>query len=183
MRPRRRPGKRWTPRPSLQWVLDKFTSPAIIRNGRMDLLASNHLGRAMHAALYDAAAGGQPNFARFIFLDVDAAHDFYPDWDGAADTCIAVKVRPPTMTRTGVPPDDDALSLGALLDSRGSGWREAGASLIVFGVVGSGCLGLPGVVPPGDVGPGSTEQAAAVVRMARVSGSVQRQVCGVRSRV
>ena len=26
-----------------------FTAPAIIRNGRMDLLATNHLGRAMHA--------------------------------------------------------------------------------------------------------------------------------------
>jgi transcriptional regulator with XRE-family HTH domain len=26
MRPRRRPSKPWTPRPSLQWVLDKFTA-------------------------------------------------------------------------------------------------------------------------------------------------------------
>ena len=50
MRARRRPGKRWTPRPSLQWVLDTFTAPAIVRNGRMDLLAANHLGRAMHAS-------------------------------------------------------------------------------------------------------------------------------------
>ena len=58
MRPRRRPGKRWTPRPSLQWVLDRFTAPAIVRNGRMDLLATNHLGRAMHSSVYDAAAGG-----------------------------------------------------------------------------------------------------------------------------
>jgi hypothetical protein len=82
---RRRPGKRWTPRPALQWVLDKFTAPAIIRNGRMDLLASNHLGRTMHAALYE-----QPNFARFTFLNLDAAHDFYPDWDSAADTCVAI---------------------------------------------------------------------------------------------
>ena len=49
MRPRRRPGKRWIPRPSLQWVLDRYTAPAIVRNGRMDLLATNHLGRAMHA--------------------------------------------------------------------------------------------------------------------------------------
>lgn len=90
MRPRRRPAKRWTPRPSLQWVLDKFTAPAIVRNGRMDLLACNHLGRAMHASLYDAAAGAQPNFVRFTFLDLDAARDFYPDWDVAADTCVAI---------------------------------------------------------------------------------------------
>ena len=54
MRPRRRTTKRWTPRPSLQWTLDAITTgPAIVRNGRMDLLATNHLGRAMHSSLYD----------------------------------------------------------------------------------------------------------------------------------
>ena len=90
MRPRRLPSKPWTPRPSLQWVLDRFTAPAIVRNGRMNLLASNLLGRAMHAAVYDAAASGQPNFARFTFLDLAASHDFYPDWEGAADTCVAI---------------------------------------------------------------------------------------------
>jgi hypothetical protein len=58
--PRRRPGKRWTARPSLQWVLDKFTPAAIVRNGRMDLLASNHLGRAMHAALYEPQPAENP---------------------------------------------------------------------------------------------------------------------------
>ncbi|MGZ4660806.1 MAG: helix-turn-helix domain-containing protein, partial [Arthrobacter sp.] len=47
MRPRQRSSKHWTPRPSLQWVLEKFAAPAIVRNGRMDLLAVNHLGRAM----------------------------------------------------------------------------------------------------------------------------------------
>jgi transcriptional regulator with XRE-family HTH domain len=90
MRPRRRPSRRWAPRPSLQWVLERFTAPAIVRNGRMDLLATNHLGRAMHASVYETAAGRQPNFARFTFLDLDAAHDFYPDWDGAADICVAI---------------------------------------------------------------------------------------------
>ena len=78
-------------RPSLQWVLDRFTAPAIVRNGRMDLLATNHLGRAMHATVYAAAGAARPpNFARFTFLDLDAAHDFYPDWDGAADICVAI---------------------------------------------------------------------------------------------
>ena len=57
MRPRRRPSKQWTPRPSLTWVLDTITAPAIVRNGRMDLLAANDLGRAMHAAVYASAAG------------------------------------------------------------------------------------------------------------------------------
>jgi transcriptional regulator with XRE-family HTH domain len=89
MRPRRRPAKRWTPRPSLNWVLDTITAPAIVRNGRMDLLATNHLGRAMHSSLYDSDPSGQPNFARYTFLN-DDSHRFYPDWDTAADTCVAI---------------------------------------------------------------------------------------------
>ena len=72
MRPRRRVSKQWTPRPSLTWVLDKITAPAIIRNGRMDLLAANDSGWAMHAAVYASAAGTQPNFARFTFLEPSA---------------------------------------------------------------------------------------------------------------
>ena len=89
MRPRRRTAKRRTPRSSLQWVLDTITAPAIVRNGRMDLLATNHLGRAMHSSLYDSDPSGQPNFARYTFLD-DDSHRFYPDWDTAADTCVAI---------------------------------------------------------------------------------------------
>ena len=90
MRPRRRTSRTWQPRPSLAWVLDKINAPAIIRNGRMDLVATNQLGRAMHAALYDSAGSDTPNFARFTFLDLDAAHDFYPNWELAADTCVAI---------------------------------------------------------------------------------------------
>jgi transcriptional regulator with XRE-family HTH domain len=89
LRPRRRTTKRWTPRPALQWVLDSITGgPAIIRNGRMDLLAANALGRAMHAALYDSD-GEPPNFARFTFLD-EESRAFYPDWATAADIAVAI---------------------------------------------------------------------------------------------
>lgn len=89
-RPRRRPARRWAPRPTLQWVLDTITAgPAIVRNGRMDLLATNHLGRAMHAPLYDNDPQRPPNFARFTFLD-DDSHRFYPAWETAADTCVAI---------------------------------------------------------------------------------------------
>jgi hypothetical protein len=48
----------------------------------MDLLVTNHLGRAMHSSLYDNDPSGQPNFARYTFLD-DDSHRFYPDWDTA----------------------------------------------------------------------------------------------------
>jgi len=120
MRPRRRPGKRWTPRPSLQWVLDRYTAPAIVRNGRMDLLATNHLGRAMHASVYDDAAGGQPNFARFTFLSLDAAHVFYSDWEGAADTCVAI-----LRTEAGRDPHDkDLHDLVGELSTRSDDFRR-----------------------------------------------------------
>ena len=55
----------------------------------MDLLATNQLGRAVHASLYDRSPGGVPNFAHYTFLDEDA-HRFYPDWDTAANTCVAI---------------------------------------------------------------------------------------------
>jgi transcriptional regulator with XRE-family HTH domain len=86
LRPRRRP-KQWTVRPSLQWSLDAITAPAILGNNRMDLLAANHLGRAMYSDHY-ADPTSAPNFARFTFLD-NAAHRFYPDWALAADMCVA----------------------------------------------------------------------------------------------
>ncbi|MFT4110954.1 helix-turn-helix domain-containing protein [Propionicimonas sp.] len=90
LRRRPRAARGWTPPPSLQWVLDAITGgPAIVRNNRMDLLATNMLGRAMHAALYERTRSGPPNFARYTFLD-DDSHSFYPDWDTAADTCVAI---------------------------------------------------------------------------------------------
>lgn len=103
MRPRRRPAKRWAPQPTLSWVLDRFTGPAIVRNGRMDLLACNRLGRAMHASLYEAQPVQPPNFARFTFLQ-GAGRAFYPRWDEAADTCVAI-----LRTEAGRDPHDKEL--------------------------------------------------------------------------
>ena len=87
-RPRGRSRDNWTVRPSLQWTLDSITTaPAIVGNGRSDLLATNHLGRALYADLYNDP-NIPPNFARFAFLD-NAALRFYPDWDLAADMTVA----------------------------------------------------------------------------------------------
>jgi transcriptional regulator with XRE-family HTH domain len=119
MRPRRRPANRWTPRPSLQWILDTILAPAIVRNGRMDLLAVNHLGRAMHSSLYDSHLGAVPNFARYTFLD-DDSHRFYPDWDLAADTCVAI-----LRTEAGRDPYDKALhDLVGELSTRSDDFRR-----------------------------------------------------------
>ena len=85
---RRRRPKPEAIRPSLQWTLDTITTaPAIVGNNRLDFLAANHLGRAMYSdLLLDPAT--PPNFARFTFLDA-AARRFFPDWDLAADMCVA----------------------------------------------------------------------------------------------
>ena len=86
----------------------------------MDLLAANDLGRAMHTAVYASAAGGQPNFARFTFLDVDAAHHFYPRWEIAADTCVAI-----LRTEAGRDPHDkDLHDLVGELSTRSSDFRR-----------------------------------------------------------
>ena len=88
MRPRRRNRRQWTVRPSLQWTLDAITTaPAIVGNNRLDLLAANHLGRAMYADLYPTrprrrTSPGSPS-------STAAAHRFYPDWDLAADMTVA----------------------------------------------------------------------------------------------
>ncbi|MCO8277747.1 helix-turn-helix transcriptional regulator [Actinoplanes sp. TRM 88003] len=74
-------------RPNLQWSLDAIHTPAILVNNRQDVVATNHLGRAMHSDLY-TEPGVVPNFGRFTFLD-SAARRFYPDWNLFADMFVA----------------------------------------------------------------------------------------------
>ncbi|XVX20152.1 helix-turn-helix transcriptional regulator [Actinomycetota bacterium] len=103
---RRRTPRRWQPSPTLQWLLDGMTeSAAFVANGRTDLLASNALGRALHDEVYAGAAvrGQVPNFARFIFLD-EASERFYPGWDLAASTNVAM-----LRTHAGQEPHDREL--------------------------------------------------------------------------
>lgn len=103
MRPRRRSPAHWAPRPSLQWALDSITTgPAIVGNNRSDLLAANHLGRALYSDVY-ADPTRVPNLARFAFLD-SASHRLYPDWDHMADITVAN-----LRTAAGQDPHDKAL--------------------------------------------------------------------------
>jgi hypothetical protein len=53
-------------------------------------------------SLYDDPARA-PNFARYTFLDSDSRR-FYPHWDAAADTCVAI-----LRTEAGRDPHDKAL--------------------------------------------------------------------------
>lgn len=87
--PRRRNPKCWAPHTSLQWVLDAVTAgPAFVRNGRLDILATNTLARAFYKDVFDMP-GQPPNIARFTFLD-ERAYDFYPDWDMFAEVTVAI---------------------------------------------------------------------------------------------
>lgn len=72
---------------SLQQLLDAMKDvPAFVQNGRLDVLASNALGRALFSPMFEAAPGSEKqapaqvpgNFARFVFLD-DRAEEFYQD--------------------------------------------------------------------------------------------------------
>jgi transcriptional regulator with XRE-family HTH domain len=117
LRTTRRP-RTWTVRPSLQWSLDAITTPAILVNNRQDLLAANHLGRAMYSDCYTDTTH-PPNFARFTFLD-SVAHRFYPDWDLAADMTVAN-----LRTAAGKDPHDKALhDLVGELSTRSDDFRR-----------------------------------------------------------
>jgi transcriptional regulator with XRE-family HTH domain len=85
---RRRPANRRV-RPGVQRILDAMTgAPAFVRNGRLDLLAANQLGRALYADQF--AGPAQPaNSARHIFLDA-RAQSFYLDWDRVASDAVGI---------------------------------------------------------------------------------------------
>jgi transcriptional regulator with XRE-family HTH domain len=76
-------------RPSMHWLLASLKdSVAGIVDQRMNLLATNDLGRAFYAPVI-GDGGRTPNLARFQFLD-PVAQDFYPDWELFAEMCVAV---------------------------------------------------------------------------------------------
>ncbi|WP_433309490.1 helix-turn-helix transcriptional regulator [Micromonospora sp. CA-269861] len=101
-RTRRRPTRHV--RPGVQRILDSMTTaPAYVRNGRLDVLASNQLGRAVFAPIFESSAG-TPNIARFIFLD-PAAQQFYVEWEKLAGDTVAM-----LRAEAGRDPYDRALS-------------------------------------------------------------------------
>lgn len=91
-------------RPSVQFMLDAITgAPAFVRNGRMDILATNRLGAALYSQLYTDPVR-PANHSRFIFLD-PRARDFYPDWNLAANNNVAI-----LRTESGRNPYDKGLA-------------------------------------------------------------------------
>ncbi|WP_334171416.1 helix-turn-helix transcriptional regulator [Sinomonas sp.] len=91
-------------RPSVQFMLDAISgAPAFVRNGRMDILATNRLGAALYSQLYTDPVR-PANHSRFIFLD-PRARDFYPDWNLAANNNVAM-----LRTESGRNPYDKGLA-------------------------------------------------------------------------
>lgn len=78
--------------PQVQWMLDSITmSGAFVRNGRLDVIGSNALGRALHAPMFDSptTVDGTANFARYHFLD-ESSKDFFVDWESGAAATVAL---------------------------------------------------------------------------------------------
>jgi transcriptional regulator with XRE-family HTH domain len=76
---------------SLQRVLDSMTTtPAYVRDTRLDIVAANPLARVLHAPVYEFArsTATAPNTARFAFLD-PGGRAFYPDWEQVTRDCVA----------------------------------------------------------------------------------------------
>jgi transcriptional regulator with XRE-family HTH domain len=86
--PRRQPAQQRV-RPAVQRVLDSMSgTPAFVLSGRGDILAANHLGRALLSPVY-ADPARPPNNARFVFLDPHAT-EFFRHWDEVANDTVAM---------------------------------------------------------------------------------------------
>jgi transcriptional regulator with XRE-family HTH domain len=79
--------------PQVQWMLDSVTlSAAFVRNGPLDVIGSNALGRALHAPMFASpttTAHATANFARYHFLD-EGSKDFFIDWEAGAAATVAL---------------------------------------------------------------------------------------------
>ncbi|OMI84837.1 transcriptional regulator [Streptomyces sp. M1013] len=78
---------------SVQWMVDAMTmAPAFVRNGRLDIVASNALCRALYAPMFASGTTGErgcANFPRYFFLD-PGSPDFFVDWEEGARATVAV---------------------------------------------------------------------------------------------
>ena len=121
--PRSRRRARQQIRPAAQHIVDAMTdAPAFIRNGRLDILYANRLGRALYSPVFDSP--DRPvNLARFRFLDPRAT-EFFPDWEESANNTVAL-----LRTEAGRDPYDRGLSdLIGQLSTRSEDFRARWAT-------------------------------------------------------
>jgi transcriptional regulator with XRE-family HTH domain len=87
-RPPRRTATPQKVRPSIERIVMAMTGIAcVVRNGRLDILCANDLGRALFSELYRDPRG--PNHARYVFLD-PRSREYYADWERAASDTVAI---------------------------------------------------------------------------------------------
>ncbi|MBN6034424.1 helix-turn-helix transcriptional regulator [Amycolatopsis sp. 195334CR] len=111
-------------RPALQQVLDAITgAPAWLCNGRYDVLATNHLARALYSPML-ADARRPLNTARFVYLEPEAATAFFVDYDRVARD-VAAKLR---MEAGRNPHDEELIALVGELSTRSELFRQRWAS-------------------------------------------------------
>lgn len=109
--------------PSIRVLLDSMDNlPAMVFNGRFDILAANTSGRALLGPVFDLP--GRPNSARFLFLDEPGARDLFPDRDRiAADTVAMLRIEAGRH-----PQDPDLTELIGQLATRSTEFRTRWAT-------------------------------------------------------
>lgn len=120
-------GRRSAPtsvRPAIQQVLDAMTdAPAWVRNGRHDIVAMNQLARALYSPVL-ADPRRPANTTRFVYLDAEAAEQFFVDYDRIANDAAAM-----LRLEAGRDPHDKALiELVGELSTRSELFRRRWAS-------------------------------------------------------
>jgi transcriptional regulator with XRE-family HTH domain len=76
-------------RPTVQRLVDAMPlMPAMVLNGRLDILTTNTLGRALFAPAFEDHLG-TPNTARFVFL-APQARTFFREWGKVAGDTVAI---------------------------------------------------------------------------------------------
>jgi hypothetical protein len=72
----------------VKWLLDSMTdTAAYVRNACTDILATNTLGQALYAPVFEMP--GKPNVARFVFLDA-RSQEFFVEWPKVAGESAAL---------------------------------------------------------------------------------------------
>jgi hypothetical protein len=123
-RARRKRSAPATVRPAIQQVLDAMTdAPAWVRNGRHDILAMNKLARALYSPVL-ADPRRPANTTRFVYLNPEAAQEFFVDYDRIANDAAAM-----LRLEAGRNPHDKALvELVGELSTRSELFRQRWAS-------------------------------------------------------
>ena len=98
------------------------TAPALVQNGRGDVLSANRLGYALYSEM-DLAPGQPANHARFVFLDPRSTR-FFAEWDRVADDTVAM-----LRSEAGRDPHDrDLIDLVGELSTRSAPFRTRWAA-------------------------------------------------------